>query len=70
MNPQDMSRKELSKDLARLQREIKDKGIPVLVIFEGWENAGKGRMIQALIRDMDPRSFKVQVFDTPTDEEN
>ncbi len=69
MNPKDMSRKELCKDLARLQRAIRSKGIPVLVILEGWENAGKGRMIQELIRDMDPRSFKVQVFDTPTDEE-
>lgn len=69
MNPYEMSRKELSKDLARLQRAIKDKNIPVLVIFEGWENAGKGRMIQELIRDMDPRTYKVQVFDTPTDEE-
>lgn len=69
MKLEELSRRDLARDLARLQREIKDKGIPVLIIFEGWENAGKGRMLQQLIKEMDPRTYKVQVFDTPSDEE-
>lgn len=50
---------ELEYRLAALQREYKSLGIPVVVVFEGWEAAGKGTCINRLMRSMDPRGFKV-----------
>lgn len=49
---------ELEYRLAALQREFKERSIPVVVVFEGWEAAGKGNCINRLMRSMDPRGFK------------
>ena len=45
----------LDADVARLQREAKACGIPVMIIFEGWGASGKGTLINRLIQPMDPR---------------
>ena len=42
-----------------LQRACKDKQIPVMVVFEGLDAAGKGTMINRMIQSLDPRGFKV-----------
>ncbi len=42
-----------------LQMKIKEHKLPVLVLFEGWSAAGKGSMIGKVIRNIDPRFFKV-----------
>ncbi len=60
---------ELEITVGTLQREIKDLGIPVLIVFEGWESAGKGTMINRLILSMDPRGFKVYNINPPNEEE-
>lgn len=52
----------------QLQR-IKAAKLPVLVLFEGWGGAGKGRLIGRAIRQIDPRFFKVYSMPAPTDEE-
>lgn len=62
-------RRVLQKKIAVLQRQIKDANIPVLILLEGWENSGKGSMINSIIREMDPRSFAVKVFERETEEE-
>ena len=49
----------LGLELSELQREAKILDIPVMIIFEGWDAAGKGTMINRLIHPMDPRGFKV-----------
>ena len=36
----------LKQKLAALQRTIKEKKIPVIVLFEGWGGAGKGLCCQ------------------------
>jgi polyphosphate:AMP phosphotransferase len=59
----------LSRDLGRLQREIRAAGIPVVVIFEGWEAAGKGTAINSLLLALDPRGFQVHTIQPPTKEE-
>ena len=46
-------------ELGRLQRELKEKGIPLLVVVEGWEASGKGYVINELLRPLDPRGFVV-----------
>ena len=65
----DFKRSGLGERLARLQRLVKEFDIPVLIIVDGWESSGKGYVIKDLMRELEPRSSKVQLFETPTDEE-
>lgn len=55
--------------LAARQIAIKDKKLPVLVVLEGWGAAGKGSVLGRVIRNMDPRFFKVSVMSESTEEE-
>ena len=52
-----------------LQMKIKEHKIPVLVLFEGWSSAGKGSMIGKVIKNIDPRFFKVATMSAPTEDE-
>lgn len=45
--------------LARLQRACKEQKIPVIIVFEGFDAAGKGLQINKLIHPLDPRGFHV-----------
>ena len=56
-------------ELAKKQIEIKEKKLPVLVVLEGWGAAGKGSVLGKIIRNLDPRFFKVAVMEEATDEE-
>ncbi len=51
------------------QMKIKEAGLPVMVIFEGWGAAGKGSVLGRVIKSIDPRFFKVQTYAAPTAEE-
>ena len=51
--------KALQKELADLQQPLRQAGIPVIILFEGWSGAGKGRAISKLISRLDPRGFQV-----------
>ena len=55
--------------LYELQMKIKEHRLPVLVLFEGWGAAGKGSMIGKVIRNIDPRFFKVAAMSAPSEEE-
>ena len=55
--------------LAGYQLKIKEAKLPVMVIFEGWGAAGKGSVIGKVIRNIDPRFFKVKNFAAPTADE-
>jgi polyphosphate kinase 2 (PPK2 family) len=55
--------------LGELQREAKILGIPILMVFEGWDAAGKGTMINRLILALDPRGFVVYPISAPNEEE-
>ncbi len=59
----------LKGELAVLQHAVKEKRLPVIVLFEGWSAAGKGSMLADLILTLDPRSFKVYSTLPPTEEE-
>ena len=52
-----------------LQRECKELGIPIMVIFEGYDAAGKGLLINRLIRPLDPRGFQVYTIGKETKED-
>ena len=56
--------------LSASQMKIKEAGLPVMVLFEGWNAAGKGAVIGKVIRNIDPRFFKVATMDRqPSSEE-
>ncbi len=59
--------KKLEVRIGELQRRAKELGIPVMVLFEGYEASGKGTMIGRMIRAFDPRGF--QVFTTEKESE-
>ncbi|NWG17721.1 MAG: polyphosphate kinase 2 [Chloroflexi bacterium] len=64
------------KELARLQFElvklqywIKDKGLKVVLIFEGRDAAGKGGLIQRITEPLNPRGVRTVALGTPSDRE-
>ena len=50
---------ELLKELPALQFEAHNRGIGVVVLFEGWNGAGKGSRISDLMYNLDARSTSV-----------
>ena len=55
--------KALREKLMGLQQTIREKGLPIIVLVEGWATAGKGNLIGEMISELDPRFFNVV---TPT----
>ena len=51
--------KALKETLAGQQMELREKGLPVIVLVEGWAAAGKGSLIGDLICELDPRFYNV-----------
>jgi len=54
----DERREPLYRRLKALQAMACRAGMPVIVLFEGWDVAGKGPCIAALTQALDPRGFK------------
>ena len=52
-----------------LQREARKYQIPVIIVFEGWDAAGKGTLINKLILSLDPRGSRVHSVNPPNEEE-
>jgi polyphosphate kinase 2 len=64
--------RELSKlqvQLCHLQTWVKDKGLRVIILFEGRDAAGKGGTIKALTDRVSPRTFRVVALPAPSDRE-
>ena len=59
----------LKEKLASLDGPIKEAGLPAIILFEGWEGAGKGHIISKLILNFDPRWFTMVNTLPPTPEE-
>ncbi len=51
------------------QMLLKENKLPVLVLMEGWGTAGKGSCTGQVIRNIDPRFFKVATMEVMTEEE-
>ena len=75
-NEKKLKRKFYEKELARLQLEliklqehIKNKGLKVVVIFEGRDTAGKGGTIKRITEALNPRICRVVALGTPTERE-
>lgn len=71
-----LKKKFFEKELARLQEElvklqywVKEKGLKVVVIFEGRDAAGKGGVITRITQSLSPRICKVVALGKPTERE-
>jgi polyphosphate kinase 2 (PPK2 family) len=50
---------ELSGQLFSIQKASWDAGVPVVILFEGWDAAGKGTSIRKITTSLDPRGYKL-----------
>jgi len=55
--------------LCHLQDWVKEKGLRVVILFEGRDGAGKGGTIRALTERVSPRVFRVVALPAPSDRE-
>jgi polyphosphate:AMP phosphotransferase len=56
-------------ELNRLQRRAAGKGVSTILVFEGWDAAGKGGAIRRVTAALDARHYQVIPIAAPTDEE-
>jgi polyphosphate:AMP phosphotransferase len=56
-------------DLLKLQFAVYRQGIPVVIVFEGWDAAGKGGCIIRLTNPLNPRGYVVEPIGPPNDYE-
>ena len=74
--PEKMKRKVYEKEMHKLQVQlchlqdwVKEKGLRVIIIFEGRDAAGKGGTIKAITERVSPRVFRVVALPAPSDRE-
>ncbi len=61
--------KKLHVELVKVQRWVIEKGLKVVIIFEGRDGAGKGGTIKAITERVSPRIFRVVALPAPTERE-
>lgn len=63
-------------EVGKLQAQIRElaymlyrRKIPLIIVYEGWDAAGKGSNIKRLTQTMDPRGYKVIPISAPNESE-
>lgn len=71
LDPADYSRliQEQRGRLAQLYRRAQDRGVSTVLVFEGWDAAGKGGTIRRLTSALNARDYRVIPIAAPTEEE-
>lgn len=59
----------LQDELHSLQLQALDQQRPIVIVYEGWDAAGKGGNIRRLTERLDPRFLTVHAISKPTPEE-
>lgn len=59
----------LKSELRELQQTAREAKLPIIVIIEGWQLAGKSDSMRHLAEALDPRGFRVHTTFPPTEEE-
>lgn len=65
----DKELRKLQVELCHLQSWVQQKGLRVIVIFEGRDAAGKGGVIKRITERVSPRVFRVVALPAPSDRE-
>lgn len=73
---QKLSEADYARQLAKLQAKLtklawaaREKKVSTVLLFEGWDAAGKGSAIRRVTQAIDPRLYRVVGIAAPTDEE-
>nr|WP_319489958.1 polyphosphate:AMP phosphotransferase [uncultured Caproiciproducens sp.] len=61
---------ELQSELSVLHGKLYRKKIPVVIVYEGWDAAGKGGNIRRVAEALDPRGYEVVPVAAPSREES
>ena len=56
-------------ELLKLQEWVKKNNVPVAIVFEGRDTAGKGSAIKQITEYLDPKYFNIVALGIPTEEE-
>jgi polyphosphate kinase 2 (PPK2 family) len=71
-----LERKQYVTELARRQIQLRELGLqiylqkrPVVIVFEGWDAAGKGGTIKRITEKLDPRGYTVYPISAPHGED-
>jgi polyphosphate kinase 2 len=59
----------LHAELVKLQHWVREKGLKIVVVFEGRDAAGKGGVIKRITERVSPRVFRVEALPAPTERE-
>ncbi|MCA9896637.1 MAG: polyphosphate kinase 2 [Ardenticatenaceae bacterium] len=59
----------LQEELIKLQYWVQEKGLRVVILFEGRDAAGKGGVIKRITEQMNPRIARIVALGTPSDRE-
>lgn len=62
-DPEDFD--QLAQRMMALQQQLRSLGVPVVILLEGWDAAGKGTLLGELLEGLDPRGYQVHVMDRP-----
>ena len=57
----------LQVELSHLQAWVKERGLRVIIVFEGRDAAGKGGTIRAITERLSPRVFRIVALPAPSD---
>ncbi len=58
--------KQLQKELFRLENIMYQKRLPLMIVYEGWDAAGKGGSIKRVAQALDARSYTIFPSPAPT----
>ena len=61
--------KDVQLQLLRLQLQMREHDIPMIILYEGWDAAGKGGSIMRITERLDPRGYQVQPIGPPNEVE-
>ncbi|HBT18489.1 MAG TPA: phosphate--AMP phosphotransferase [Clostridiaceae bacterium] len=71
---EELSKSAYNEKLDKLQKEVRDiqytlyeKKIPLILVYEGWDAAGKGGNIKRVVRQLDPTGYEINTTAAPTD---
>lgn len=55
--------------LVHQEQQLRDAGIPVIIMYEGWDASGKGGSIMRITEKLDPRGYHVWPIAAPDETE-
>ncbi len=59
----------LQKEMREIQHTLYEQKIPLILVYEGWDAAGKGGNIKRLVQRLDPTGYEIDTTAAPTEVE-